>query len=135
MRENARKVEVSVVLEAQVLRGLFCGAFYLRKRGASFPPVANRHPKTTLTSKKRALSRTRNGTPGQCGAREPVGDATRARRDGPRARPSHGYYAWVIDKNRGAALAGWPTRATHPSGPKSEPEVELGLTSLAIGRA
>ncbi len=62
-RENAQKVEVRVVLEARILRGLICGTFYLRKRWASFPPVGKWHPKTTLTSKKRALSCTRNGTP------------------------------------------------------------------------
>ena len=70
MRENARKVEVSVVLEARILRGLICGTLYLRKRGASFPPVGIWHPKTTLSSKKRAYSRTRNGTaPGEGSAR------------------------------------------------------------------
>ena len=69
-------------MEAQFFRGLIRGTLYLRKRGASFPPVGIWHPKTTLTSKKRAYSRTRNGTLGP--------DSPR------RARPSHGYYAQVI---------------------------------------
>ena len=72
MRENAQKVEVSVVLEAQFFRGLIRGTLYLRKRGASFPPVGIWHPKTTLTSEKRAFSRARNGTPGLAACARPL---------------------------------------------------------------